>query len=62
MDPRAVPLIEVVVESENQPPPSFRIGPDDDWMVEWRGCKSDDHETGWSNGGGASLTTTKCPR
>jgi len=44
MDPRAVPLIEVVVESENQPPPSFRIGPDDDWMVEWRGCKSDDHE------------------
>jgi len=44
MDPRAAPLIEVVVESENQPPPSFRIGPDDDWMVEWRGCKSDDHE------------------
>ena len=44
MDPRAAPLIEVVLESENQPPPSFKIGPDDDWMVEWRGCKSDDHE------------------
>ena len=44
MDPRAAPLIEVVLESENQPPPSFRIGSDDDWMVEWRGCKSDDHE------------------
>jgi len=44
MDPRAVPMIEVVVESENRPPPSFRIGSDDDWIVEWRGCKSNDSE------------------
>jgi len=42
MDPRAVPIIEVVVESTNPPPPAFRIGSDDDWMVEWRGCKADD--------------------
>jgi len=42
MDPRAVPIIEVVVESANPPPPAFRIGSDDDWMVEWRGCKADD--------------------
>ncbi len=44
MDPRAVPMIEVVVDSEGQPPPSFRIGTDDDWIIEWRGCKSDDSE------------------
>jgi len=44
MNPQAVPMIEVVVESENQPPPAFRIGSDDDWIVEWRGCKSDDPE------------------
>ena len=44
MDPRAAPMIEVIVESEGQPPPSFKIGTDDDWIIEWRGCKSDDPE------------------
>ena len=33
-----------MVKTENQPAPSFRIGADDDWMVGWRGGKSDDHE------------------
>ena len=44
MDPQAVPMIEVVVESDDPPPPSFRIGADDNWMIEWRGCKADDPE------------------
>jgi len=44
MNAGGVPLVEVVMESDNPPPPSFRIGMDEDWMVEWRRCKDDDPE------------------
>ena len=36
MDPLGVSMIEVVVESEQKPPPAFSIGHDEDWNVEWR--------------------------
>ena len=42
MDPKGVPMVEVVVESEQNPPPAFSIGTDEDWKVEWRSVKSDD--------------------
>jgi len=42
MDPQGVQMIEVVVESEENPPPAFSIGQDDDWRVEWRSLKADD--------------------
>lgn len=42
MDPKGLPMIEVIVESEQSPPPAFSIGQDDDWKVEWRSTKSDD--------------------
>ena len=35
-------MVEVVVESEQNPPPAFSIGTDEDWKVEWRSEKSDD--------------------
>ena len=44
MNAAEVPLVEVVLESQHPPPPSFKIGTDDDWMVEWRRCKDDDPE------------------
>ena len=42
MDPKGVPMVEVIVVSEQNPPPAFSIGTDDDWKVEWRTEKSDD--------------------
>ena len=42
MEPKGVPMIEVVVETEQSPPPAFSIGRDDDWRVEWRSEKTDD--------------------
>ena len=44
MNAAKVPLVEVVLESQHPPPPSFKIGTDDNWMVEWRRCKDDDPE------------------
>ena len=35
-DPRGIPLVEVILESENPPPPAFKIGNDDSWVLEWR--------------------------
>ena len=36
-DPVEIPLVEVLLESENPPPPNLRIGNDSSWIVEWRG-------------------------
>ena len=35
-DPKRIPLVEVVLESENAPPPDFKLGTEDSWMIEWR--------------------------
>ena len=35
-DPRGIPLVEVILESENPPPPYFKLGNDDSWVLEWR--------------------------
>ena len=35
-DPREIPLVEVILESETPPPPQFRIGNDNSWVLEWR--------------------------
>ena len=35
-DPEQIPLVEVLLESENTPPPDFKLGTDDGWMIEWR--------------------------
>ena len=42
MDPKGLPMIEVVIESEQSPPPAFSIGRDDGWNVEWRSINSDE--------------------
>ncbi len=36
MIPSQIPIIEVILESEDKPPPAFKIGMEDDWIVEWR--------------------------
>ena len=36
-DPMGIPLVEVVLESENAPPANLKIGNDNSWIVEWRG-------------------------
>ena len=36
MIPEEIPIIEIILESENKPPPSFKIGSEDNWFVEWR--------------------------
>jgi len=36
MIPNEIPVIEVILESENKPPPAFKIGDEEDWFVEWR--------------------------
>ena len=35
-DPRGIPLVEVILESENPPPPYFKLGNDNSWVLEWR--------------------------
>ncbi|MBK70305.1 MAG: hypothetical protein CMB53_02770 [Euryarchaeota archaeon] len=35
-DPEKVPLVEVLLVSENEPPPEFKLGAEKGWMVEWR--------------------------
>ena len=42
MIPSQIPIIEVILESENKPPPSFKIGMDNDWLVEWRKVTEND--------------------
>ena len=32
-DPVEIPLVEVLLESENPPPPNLRIGNDSSWIV-----------------------------
>jgi len=44
MDPQGVSMIEVVLESEQKPPPAFSIGHDEDWNVEWRSLMPDEDE------------------
>jgi len=41
-DPKRIPLVEVILESENAPPPNFKLGTEDGWMVEWSGDFSED--------------------
>ena len=36
MIPNEIPVIEVILESENKPPPAFKIGDEEEWFVEWR--------------------------
>jgi hypothetical protein len=36
MIPDEIPVIEVILESENKPPPAFKIGDEEEWFVEWR--------------------------
>jgi len=42
MIPSEIPIIEVILVSENTPPPSFKIGEEKDWVVEWRRIKEGD--------------------
>jgi hypothetical protein len=42
MIPSQIPIIEVVLNSENKPPPPFKIGTDENWLVEWRKITKDD--------------------
>jgi len=35
-EPDKIPLVEVILESENVPPPEFKLGSENGWMVEWR--------------------------
>ncbi len=42
MIPKEIPVIEVILESENKPPPGFKIGQDDNWFVEWRKINEND--------------------
>ena len=34
MIPNEIPVIEVILESENKPPPAFKIGDEKQWFVE----------------------------
>ena len=44
MIPNEIPIIEVILESENKPPPAFKIGDDEKWFVEWRKVNDEDEE------------------
>ena len=35
-NPEEIPLVEVLLVSENEPPPEFKLGVENGWMVEWR--------------------------
>ena len=37
-----IPIIEVILESENKPPPPFKIGRENKWFVEWRKINEND--------------------
>ena len=43
MIPEEIPIIEIILESENKPPPAFKIGSEDDWFVEWRKLNESDN-------------------
>lgn len=36
-DPKGIPLVEVILESDKATPADFRIGNDESWLIEWRG-------------------------
>ena len=36
-DPKGIPLVEVILESDKAIPADFRIGNDESWLIEWRG-------------------------
>lgn len=42
MIPSHIPIIEVILKSENKPPPPFKIGTDNNWLVEWRKISEND--------------------
>ncbi len=42
MDPSSVPIAEVIVDSDDLHVSEFKIGNDDDWIVEWRNISDDD--------------------
>ena len=42
MIPSQIPIIEVILESHNKPPPAFKIGMDNNWIVEWRKVTEND--------------------
>ena len=42
MIPNEIPVIEVILESENKPPPAFKIGDEEGWFVEWRKVNEED--------------------
>ena len=42
MIPNQIKIIEVILESENKPPPTFKIGTENDWLVEWRKVTEND--------------------
>lgn len=35
-DPVEIPLVEVLLESKNPPPPNLRLGNERSWIIEWR--------------------------
>ena len=43
MIPEEIPIIEIILESENKSPPAFKIGSEDDWFVEWRKFNDSDN-------------------
>ena len=43
INPNEIELIEIILESETSPPPSFKIGNEESWIVEWRKMTDDDN-------------------
>ncbi len=44
MIPNEIPVIEVILESENKTPPAFKIGDEERWFVEWRKANEGDEK------------------
>lgn len=42
IDPESIPITEVILESNSQPPTPFKIGTESGWLVEWRGLTEKD--------------------
>ena len=42
VDPNSLPITEVIVESNSQPPTPFKIGSESGWLVEWRKLTEED--------------------
>ena len=42
IDPGSIPITEVILESNSQPPTPFKIGTESGWLVEWRGLTEKD--------------------